>query len=151
MGVVTALPKTKELIMKKLFFRSSLICLSALVAGLLNVCFSGNFASSKSTEARSAKKMKFNFAKYDVKRPDVAQAKLEQLFPEGSSLADFRSGMEQSGAKCYSDTSNQENVVYCQRRIDSSLFVKSDWTVLVNVVDQDKISKLKVTAGLTGP
>jgi hypothetical protein len=125
--------------------------LSTLVVGLLSSGCSGNVTDSKPTEIRSLKGMKFNFEKYDVKNPDAVKVELDKLFPEGSSLDDFRSVMEQSGAKCHdSNIPNGENTVYCQRKIETSQFVKSQWTVLVKVLDKNKISGLKVTAGYIG-
>ncbi len=137
--------------MKNLLLRSSLVCLSTLVVGLLSVSCSGSSANSRTIETGSSKKMKFDFEAHDVKRPELVQAKLDKLFSAGSSLEDFRGTMEQSGAKCHaSNTATEGNIVYCQRRVETSQFVKSQWTVLVKVVEKDKISGLKVTAGFIG-
>jgi hypothetical protein len=140
--------------MKSLLFQASLIGLSILFVSLLNVSCFKSVASSKSTEVRSSKEMKFKFEDYDVKLPKLLQAKLEQLFPKGSSLSELQSFMERAGAECqvYGELREKEglNVMGCQYSFGSNPFVKSKWIVVVKSGDDSKISELKVTSGFVG-
>lgn len=105
------------------------------------------------TKTKGAKKMKFKFEDYDVKSPEIAQEKLAQLFPEGSSSSEFRSAMEQLGAKCdVSDALHGEkgSEMYCRYLAGSNPFVKSKWTVAVKIESGNSINGLRVTAGLMG-
>ena len=100
--------------------------------------------------------MNFKFEDYNTDDLKVVQAKLYQLFPKGSSVSEFRSAMEQLGAKCY--TSNDprgrefdDDVMYCQYRFESGFLIITQWTVVIGAKDRKNISDLRVTAGLIAP
>ena len=68
--------------------------------------------------------MNFKFEDYNTDELKVVQAKLYQLFPKGSSVSEFRSAMEQLGAKCYTADNPREGefddeVMYCQYRFEN--------------------------------
>jgi hypothetical protein len=69
-------------------------------------------ASFYSSQTSSSKEKKFNFEDYDVKSPEIVQAKLSQLFPKGSSLSEFQNAMEKSGSKCSVYEEKGENSMY---------------------------------------
>jgi hypothetical protein len=140
--------------MRDVFFRSFLIHLSILAVSLVSFSCSENIASSRSVKMGNSRDMKFKFEDYDIKSPEVPQAKLAKLFPEGSSLSEFQKAMEQLGAECHiSDVLREKkgnDLMYCRYRAGNSPFVKSQWTVTVDIKDASKISGLKVTAGFVG-
>jgi hypothetical protein len=128
------------------------MCLSILAISFTIFYCSKNKTSFRYVE--DFRKMNFSFEDYDVKSPEAAQAKLIKLFPEGSSLGEFRSMMEQSGAVCnISDAlsaGETSNLIYCRYLTGNNPFVKSQWTVIAKIKDGSKMNELKVTAGLVG-
>jgi hypothetical protein len=140
--------------MKNVYFRASLVGFSMLVVSLLNLCLFENLASSKPTQMRESKRMKFKFEDYDVKSPEVFKAKMNALFPKGSSSVDFKKAMEESGAKCrvYDEMREEEgiNMMGCEYSFGKDPFVKSKWIVAVKIGEDNQINDLQVTSGFVG-
>jgi hypothetical protein len=93
-----------------------------------------------------AKNMTFKFEDYDVKSPEIVQKKLAELFPQGSSLSEFKNLMEQSGAVCES----YKSMYYCRHQSGRNPFVKSKWIVGVKIGEDNTIGELTVKAGFVG-
>jgi hypothetical protein len=103
-----------------------------------------------------AKTMNFRFEDYNVEELKVIQAKLYQFFPKGSSISEFQSAMEQLGAKCYTGGDPRtwefdDDVMYCQYRIETGFLTITQWTVVVRAKDRKNISELRVNAGIIAP
>jgi hypothetical protein len=128
-----------------------------LLTAFLGISISATSACNEQKQTLNIKgvnNMTFRFEDYDVKSPEIVQSKLDQLFPKGSSLRDFRTEMEQLGAECHiSDALRAKegnDLIYCQYRVGSNPFIKTQWTVVVKTKDDSNINELKVTVGFIG-
>jgi 16S rRNA C967 or C1407 C5-methylase (RsmB/RsmF family) len=138
--------------MKNVFFRSSWIYLLIIAVALVGFGYSASIASPDITAMTSPKKMKFKFEDYNVKSPEVVQAKLAQLFPKDSSVSEFQEFMERSGAKCYVNEDKGGSSMYCRKLAGNDLqFVKSQWVVSVKIGNGNSVNDLTVQGGLVGP
>lgn len=148
--------KAFELTRKNVFFRLSLMYLSIFTISLVSFYGCKDTSVFYSTESRSYKKMNFKFEDYDTNELKVVQSKLYQLFPKGSSVSEFRSAMEQLGAKCYTGGDRRtwefdDDVMYCQYRFESGFLTITQWTVVIGAKDRKNISDLRVNAGIIAP
>jgi len=90
--------------------------------------------------------MKFDFSKYQSE--DAAKLDLEKILPIGTPLDRVQELMRQSEVKCFGVS---RGVLPCRYVQPSSSMVNVIWSLAFHLDSENKLTRIVMTRGLTGP